>query len=191
MGYYEYLCRLLAPLRIYKLERESISGAELSAAGLGLDEAAQAVSRAEQEGILMLAEGEGLSEREKLFARCPLRESVALRRQAIAALSAIGPGDFTLGAINRALSGCGIAARVRETEEQGVVEVSFPFTAGEPEGFSQVESIILDIIPCHLLTRFVFRYLTWEECEAQGFTWQSVEDAQHSWESFEKAVVLA
>ena len=53
---------------------------------------------------------------------------------------------------------------------------------------TQVESIILDIIPCHLLVEFYFRYLTWLECEAQKFTWQSVEDAHHTWESFEKAV---
>lgn len=51
-----------------------------------------------------------------------------------------------------------------------------------------MESIILDIIPCHLLVEFYFRYLTWLECEAQKFTWQSVEDAHHTWESFEKAV---
>jgi len=51
-----------------------------------------------------------------------------------------------------------------------------------------VESIILDIIPCHLLVEFYFRYLTWLECERVGFTWQSVEDAHHTWESFEKAV---
>ena len=53
---------------------------------------------------------------------------------------------------------------------------------------TQVESIILDIIPCHLLVEFYFRYLTWLECERVGFTWQSVEDAHHTWESFEKAV---
>ena len=46
---------------------------------------------------------------------------------------------------------------------------------------TQVESIILDIIPCHLLVEFYFRYLTWLECEAQKFTWQSVEYAHHSW----------
>ena len=53
---------------------------------------------------------------------------------------------------------------------------------------TQVESIILDIIPCHLLVEFYFRYLTWLECERVGFTGQSVEDAHHTWESFEKAV---
>ena len=75
-----------------------------------------------------------------------------------------------------------------ETEKKGTVKVWFPNTVGVPEEFSQVESIILDIIPCHLLVEFYFRYLTWLECERVGFTWQSVEDANHTWESFEKAV---
>ena len=79
-------------------------------------------------------------------------------------------------------------ALAEETEKKGTVKVWFPNTVGVPDEFSQVESIILDIIPCHLLVEFYFRYLTWLECERVGFTWQSVEDTHHTWESFEKAV---
>ena len=68
-----------------------------------------------------------------------------------------------------------------------MVRVRFPDTAGVPDGFDRIERIVLDIMPCHLLTEFYFRYLTWRECEQQGFTWQRVEDAQHTWESFQKA----
>ena len=84
------------------------------------------------------------------------------------------------------------AALAEETEKKGTVKVWFPNTVGVPEEFSQVERIILDIIPCHLLVEFYFRYLTWRECEAQGFTWRIVEDEKHhTWESFEKAVADA
>ena len=134
------------------------------------------------------AEGEGLARREKLFSRCPVSVSTALRREAIAALARINANSFTLDAINSTLSGCGIKALAEETEKKGTVKVWFPNTVGVPDEFSQVESIILDIIPCHLLVEFYFRYLTWLECERVGFTWQSVEDAHHTWESFEKAV---
>ena len=125
MTYYDYLCRLLEPMRVYRTERGTLSGGELYAA---------------------------------------------------------------LDAINSTLSGCGIKALAEETEKKGSVKVWFPNTVGVPDEFSQVESIILDIIPCHLLVEFYFRYLTWLECERVGFTWQSVEDAHHTWESFEKAV---
>lgn len=136
MTYYDYLCRLLEPMRVYRTERGTLSGGELYAAGKALDKADGAMEYAEQEGLLQTAEGEGLARREKLFSRCPVSVSTALRREAIAALA----------------------------------------------------RIILDIIPCHLLVEFYFRYLTWLECERVGFTWQSVEDAHHTWESFEKAV---
>ncbi len=188
MTYYDYLCALLEPMRIYRTERGSISGSELYAAGEALDGALARMDYAEREGILPLAEGEGLARREKLFSRCPVHVSTALRREAIAALARISADSFTLDAINSTLGGCGIRAIAEETEKKGTVKVWFPNTVGVPDEFSQVESIILDIIPCHLLVEFYFRYLTWRECEAQKFTWQSVEDAHHTWESFEKAV---
>ena len=104
----------------------------------------------------------------------------------IAALERINADSFTLDAINSTLSGCGIKALAEETEKKGTVKVWFPNTVGVPEEFSQVESIILDIIPCHLLVEFYFRYLTWLECEAQGFTWRIVEDEKHhTWESLD------
>lgn len=188
MTYYDYLCALLEPMRIYRTGRGSISGGELYAAGAALDGAQKKLDHAERESILPLAEDEGLSRREKLFSRCPVRASTALRREAAAALARIGADGFTLSEINAALAGCGIPTAVEETAEKGVVRVRFPGTVGVPEEFSQVERIILDIIPCHLLTEFWFRYLTWRECEAQGFTWRTAESAGHTWESFEKAV---
>ena len=83
---------------------------------------------------------------EKLFSRCPVSVSTALRREAIAALARINADSFTLDAINSTLSGCGIKALAEETEKKGTVKVWFPNTVGVPDEFSQVESIILDII---------------------------------------------
>ena len=188
MPYYEFLCELLSPLRVYRTERGTVSGSELYAAGEALDEAADALEHAEREGILPLAEGEGLSRRERLFSRCPASPTTALRREAIAALSRINDDCFTLDAINATISGCGIHARAEETESAGVIRVSFPNTAGVPEEFERIRRIVLDIIPCHLLTEFYFRYLTWAECEEREMTWDSVEAAEHTWHSFELAV---
>lgn len=187
-SHYEYLCALLAPMRIYRTERGSISGSELYAAGETLDAALERIERVLRESVLMTAEEEGLAGRERLFARCPVNSTTALRREAIAALERINGDGFTPTAINAALKGCGIRATAEETERKGVVIVRFPGTVGVPDEFARVKGIILDIIPCHLLTEFVFRYLTWAECEAQGFTWKRVEEAGHDWESFERAV---
>ncbi len=59
----------------------------------------------------------------------------------------------------------------------GQLRVIFPEVAGEPEDFDQIRKIILDILPCHLEVEFYFRYLTWAECEAAGYTWGQVEAA--------------
>ena len=112
----------------------------------------------------------------------------ALRRLAIASLLRVGGDGFTLEAVNQTISGCGVRAVAAETDEQGVVRVTFPQVAGEPEDFARIRDIILEIMPCHLQVDFYFRFLTWEECEAAAWTWQGVEDAEHTWESFEKAV---
>ena len=61
MTYYDYLCRLLEPMRVYSTERGTLSGGELYAAGAALDEADGAMEYAEQEGVLQTAEGEGLA----------------------------------------------------------------------------------------------------------------------------------
>lgn len=103
MTYYDYLCRLLEPMRIYRTERGTLSGAELYAAGAALDGVDGAMEYAEREGVLQTAEGEGLARREKLFSRCPVNVSTALRREAIAALERINADSFTLDAINSTL----------------------------------------------------------------------------------------
>ena len=89
--------------------------------------------------------------------------------------------------MNLTLQGCGIKAWAQELGG-GSLKVVFPEVAGVPEGFSQIESIILDILPCHLAVEFYFRYLTWEECEKAAYTWESVEAAEHTWETFQLAV---
>lgn len=186
--YYEYLCELLSPLRVYTTQRGSVSGSELYAAGEALDEAAGALEHAERESVLPLSEDEGLSRRERLFSRCPASPTAALRREALAALSRINDDSFTLDAVNATISGCGIRAAAEETGRSGVVRVRFPDTVGIPEEFERIRQIVLDIIPCHLLTEFFFRYITWAECEEREMTWGGAEAAEHTWHSLEVAV---
>ena len=187
MSYTQYLSDLLRPLGVYALEEGSVSGAAVAALGESLDGVAARLAHAERESILATAEGEGLTKREALLRRRPASPTVELRRAAIAALLQIDADSFTPEAIDRTLAGCGIKAHAAEMGE-GHIRILFPETAGVPAEFEQIEKIILDIIPCHLETEFYFRYLTWAECEAYGWTWAKVEAAGHTWESFELAV---
>lgn len=188
MGYTAYLQNLLAPVGIYTFRADSVSESELESIGAALDGIAAALETAEREALVPTAEDTGLASIEALFARKPAAPTLALRRLAIEALLQISGDDFTLEAINRTLSGCGIVAQVAETDTTGLVRVTFPNTAGVPEEFEQISKIILDIIPCHLETEFYFRYLTWMELEARFPTWASIEAAEHTWETLELAV---
>lgn len=188
MAYRDHLRTLLRPLGIYDLSPGSLSGSELDALGLGLDGIGSYLDYVEQESALSTAAGEGLDRLEALFAHPPVHYSPVLRRQAVAALLRIGGDCFTLTDINDAISGCGIRALVQEKERFGYVRVLFPEVAGIPAEFEQIRQIILDIIPCHLDVEFYFRYLTWAECHAYGYTWAIAHQREWTWHDFELAV---
>ena len=185
--YESYLRQLLAPLGVYDLSRGSISGAELYALGIPLDQTCERLETIEREAVTATAEDEGLRRREALFARRPAAVTPEERRAAIAALLQIDGDSLTPTAINRAIRGCGIWARALEIDT-GHLRVIFPGVGGIPAEFDQIQKIILDILPCHLEVEFYFRYLTWAECERAGYTWAAVEADEHTWESFQLAV---
>ena len=186
--YEEYLKALLAPLGVYRLDADSISGAELHALGRGLDFVAGRLDVVERESVTATAEDEGVRRREALFLRRPAAVTVEDRRAAIAALLQIDGDSLTPEAINRTISGCGIRARAVELGTNRV-RVEFPGTAGVPQDFEQIQKIVMDILPCHLGIEFFFRYLTWAECERAGYTWKFVEEQGWDWEKFYLAVL--
>ncbi len=183
----EQLRDLLRPLGVYNLEHNSLSGAELDALGVGLDGVAAYLDYVEREGALSTAEGEGLSRRESLFARTGILYSTELRREAIAALLRIGRDCPTLESINNTISGCGVKAVVAETGEANHVRVSFPDVRGRPQGFGQVEEIIRDILPIHLIVDFFFNLMTWADCHRKAFTWKMIHNAGYNWTEFQLA----
>ena len=185
--YEEYLRALLEPLGVYDLAAGSVNRAELAALGVGLDSISEQLEIAEREAVAATAEDLGLARREALFLRRPAAATAAERRAAIAALLQIDGDSLTPSAINLTLQGCGIKAWALEMGD-GLLRVVFPEVAGVPAEFEQIQTIILDILPCHLDVEFYFRYLTWEECEKAAYTWEVVEAAGHTWESFQLAV---
>lgn len=175
---------LLAPLGLYDLSAGTRNEAELFALGGALDGVDAALETAEREALVSTAVGEGLTLREVLLPWRPAAETLAERRAAIRALHGIDGDSLTLAAVNRAIQGCGIRARVQETGV-GTVEVWFPGQKGVPAQFERIRRILLDILPCHLAVRFCFRYLTWEEFEERALPWAAVEAAGTTWEGLE------
>ena len=184
MGCCDDLKALLAPLGLYDLSAGTRNEAELFALGGALDGVDAALETAEREALVSTAVGEGLTLREALLPWRPAAETLAERRAAIRALHGIDGDSLTLAAVNRAIQGCGIRARVQETGV-GTVEVWFPGQKGVPAQFERIRRILLDILPCHLAVRFCFRYLTWEEFEERALPWAAVEAAGTTWEGLE------
>ena len=187
MSYGAYLRELLRPLRIYGLEGTA-NGGELEAQGKALDGVEAAMEEVQREMLICTAEGRGLEAVEALLARKPVAASLERRRAALAALLRIGGDSFTLAAINDTISGCGVNARVRETGKAGTVEVSFPKVPGIPPGFDEIQKIVEDILPAHLLVQYHFWYLTWAQLESKFSCWQEIEDKALTWTGLETYV---
>ena len=186
-GYAEYLKDLLRPLRVYELEGTA-NGGELEAQGQALDGVEAGLEEIQREMLVCTAEGRGLEAIESLLARRPVTDRLEERRAALAALLRIGGDSFTLAAINDTISGCGVNARVEETEQAGTVEVSFPQVPGIPPNFEEIRIIIEDIIPAHLIIQYHYWYLTWQQLEQKFSCWQDIEDKNLTWYGLETYV---
>ena len=186
MNYAGYLRELLRPLGVYDLNAP-FNGGELDAAGAALDGVDGALEEIRRESDLTEAEGWGLERMAQLFARRPVAGTPRALAAALAALLRISGDSFTLAAINDAIAGCGLPAKVVE-EGTGQVKVSFPGIAGIPEGFADMKRIIEDILPAHLGIEYWFWYITWEELERKYPTWQSIEDRELTWDGLETSV---
>ena len=187
MSHSEQLRELLYPLGIYDLDAPYNAG-ELDAQGAALDGVWAGLEELCREADLTTAESWGLDWVAGLLSRKPVTTSADRMRNSLMALLNVGGDSFTQEGINAAISGCGIRARVTETDQPGTVEVSFPDVPGIPEGFEEMSRIIEDMIPAHLAIQYVYWYITWEQLEAKLKNWQDIEERQLTWEQLEAFV---
>ena len=159
----EGMKELLRPLRVYDLEGPLLAG-ELAAMGAALDGVRGELEDTEREFIPLTAQDWGLEQIAGLLPRRPVADTAAELGEAVAALLRIGGDSFTPAAIQDTLRGCGAVCRVTEGEP-GHVTVSFPGIPGIPAGFGEMQKIIEDILPAHVLAEYDFWYLTWAQLE--------------------------
>lgn len=187
MSYAQYLRQLLRPLGVYDVDGRYLGG-ELEAEGLALDGVEIVLDELQREANLATAQDWGLERIASLLRRRPPATNLKAMRDALAALLRISGDSFTPQAINDTISGCGVTARVEETDEPGTVEVWFPNIPGIPPAFDEIDKIIADIIPAHLLVRYRFWFITWEQLEQRLPTWQDIEEKHLTWEQLQSYV---
>lgn len=155
MSHGQNLRDLLAPLGVYRWEG-TFQWGELQSEGAALDQVAQDLAHTQREMNLYTAQEEGLTDLLTLLGREGTEGDQEALRQTAAALLRIGGDSFTLEAMNDTLRGCGISAKVEETETPLKVVVSFPGISEIPAGFSQTKERIEEILPCHLQIEYQF-----------------------------------
>lgn len=112
MSYTDYLLRLLAPLGIYDLREDSVSGAVAAAFGEALEEVWTLLQRNLADAFPQRAEGEALSRWERLL-RLPYRAASAAGRQAVVTYLLSRPEvDCFASSILGALAVCGLEGTV-------------------------------------------------------------------------------
>ena len=185
MSYADNMKTLLQPLGVYKLDASCLS-AELECVGAAMDRLEAELERTQREMCLVTAREDGLERLARLFARRPSAHQPEQLAQALAALSRIGGDSFTCDALNHTLLGCGLNAQVREAQQVNTVDVRFPDVAGVPENFDRIRVLVEDILPAHLLVRYLFWYQTWRQMEERGMTWNDLQELR--WDDLEKMV---
>lgn len=180
MMYQDYLAEMLRPLGIYDSEGMFQLG-ELVAEGVALDEVSDIFDEVEREMCLWTAEDWGVNQISDLFILRPQSITEQQRKEALMALLRISGDSFTLDTLNQTLAGCGVSAKVSETEEVGRVEITFPDLLGYPPAYEIICSIIETILPAHLNAGYEIRYFTWFMLEEKGFTFGEISALQLDW----------
>lgn len=189
MRYADSIRALLRPVGVYRLEG-GFQAAEWEAVGAALDGVFELVSFWERETHPAAARETGLLRWLSLLPRRPAGRDAALLSAALLALLAVGEDSFTLNALEAALQGCGLPARLAETGQPQTVRVSFPGIPGVPDGFAAMRAILEDILPCHLEIVYRFWYLSWPEWETLFPDWRTLDDSGYAWSAIETLVEL-
>lgn len=188
MSYQGYLEEMMRPLRVYQTGGVFQQG-EFRAVGESLDFLAEQLEEIEREMSLLTAEDWGIEQISDLFTIQPSAITTEERKNALIALRQISGDSFTLEALNTTLAGCGTLAKVSETEELAVVEISFPNIPGVPGDFENITGILEDILPAHLQVRYCFWLLTWQMLEEKISSFGQLDSLALSWEDLESLVL--
>lgn len=187
MSYQDYIWEMLRPLRVYQQDGLFQQG-ELKAIGETLDGVFSELEDLQKEMNLMTAEGWGLQQIASLFELRPSSLSEAEQAEALRALLRISGDGFTVEALNQTLAGCGTLAHVAETDQVGVVQVSFPNVPGKPSGFENICYILENILPAHLSVLYDFWYIDWAHFQASFPTFWDLDGANLTWRDLEASV---
>ncbi len=187
MNYGELLEEMIAPLGMYDKAGKFQAG-EMVCIGTYLEMVSERLEEIQREMTLLTAEDWGIEAISDLFLMRPQSLNIQEKREALRALMQISGDSFTVEALNQTLAGCGTLAKVSETEEVGVVEISFPNIPGSPPGFQNICYILENILPAHLAVRYCFWSITWKVLAEKIASFGDLAESGLSWKELESFV---
>lgn len=160
MEQYDVLAVMQKRLRetgLYRLDGTTVADAELKAYAAGFQFVMNAYETLAKELAVKTAESFGLTMREGLlglsFSHLPLAQR---RAQLLTNLSVSG-GDYTVAALERALDGVGITARITERPDDKAITVTVTDTARTGAASqSAVQALAELYLPAHLHITYDF-----------------------------------
>lgn len=150
MSYYESFCRLLSPLHAYELREDSISGAELSAAGQALDTLYAEAKTALREAIPATACDEGLAAYRKLAAYLCGGATAEALRENLRILLEKRPHTWTLAQAQQSAQ-CILRCTVEEDGAPNKLVVRYTASGRLP---SAVQTAVRLVLPAQAEVRF-------------------------------------
>ncbi len=150
MAYTEYLQRLLAPLGVYDLREDSVSGAMVAALGDELDELWQALQEDLPDFFPQTAGQTALNQWEQVLPRYIHPEALADRHSALSYLLSRDDVNCSASAVTEALAACGIEAVVDEPDEDLSVAVHLTSTSMTEAELAELKLFVRGLVPAHL-----------------------------------------
>lgn len=190
MGCRESVNRLMREVGIYRFPKEgenlSLIQCELEAYFSVLEPLEKRIQALGGNSFLIEAE-EGCLRRFERMLGIPVNGQVSLetrRRMALERFQ-IGPNDFSLEGIKKALRAAGLEAIVRENPGSGVLTIIAQETADRALNLEEARKAVKQFLPAHLEADFQTGGLTWNELAGLNWSWASLEGLSKCWDEWE------
>lgn len=182
----EGLYRLLEPLHLYALRRDSLIDCELGAYAAGFALLEDLLEEIGRQAHVQTADGDGLLLHEKLVG-LQQRGGVELadRRDLVVYRLSVAPFDFHRNGMLRSVRAAGMDAEIAENPQEESVTLT---SRRLIDGFTDLEGVqrsVRRMLPAHLEAVFDIGELTWEQFETAGATWDEWDEKDFTWTGFD------
>lgn len=182
----EGIYRALAPLRLYRLEENSLIDRELAAYEAAFAPVEKRMEEAGRQGAVQTASGEALARHERLVGLTPrLTLEEKTRRELVLYRMGAAPFDFSREGMLSSIRAAGMEAEIREDPAGEEIAVRCLGVIDATLDLDSLKAGVRTVLPAHLPAEFDFGELTWEMLEETGITWDDWDGADMTWTEFD------